>query len=121
MLFDHIRQHFILDEVFDVEEKIVLVLIQIVEANGTLEPMLDSWKSDGANGAVGITASRWQGLLVFIIIVVVLLLDRLLLGRLLPQERDKPCHQGFIVPEILLKLFFPIFEPLLLTCESEYI
>jgi hypothetical protein len=57
MLFDHVRrQHFIHDEVFDVEEQTVLVLIQIVEANETLEPMLDYGKSDGANGAVVVAA-----------------------------------------------------------------
>jgi hypothetical protein len=57
MLFDHVRrQHFIHDEVFDVEEQTVLVLIQIVEANRTLEPMLDYGKSDGANGAVVVAA-----------------------------------------------------------------
>jgi hypothetical protein len=68
------------------------VLIQIVEANGTLQPTHDFVKSDGA--------SRWLGLLVFLIIVL------LLLDRLLPQERDKPCLQGFVVPEILTSLIF---------------
>jgi hypothetical protein len=63
-----------------VEEQTVLVLIQIVDANGTLEPTLDSRKSDRADGAIIIAASR---LLVFLVIVV------LLLGRLLPHEKDK--------------------------------
>jgi hypothetical protein len=62
-----------------VEERTILVLIQIVEANGTLQPMHDSGKSDGV---VIIAASRWPGLLAFLLVVV------LLLGRLLPQERD---------------------------------
>jgi hypothetical protein len=58
MLFDYVRcQYFIYGEVFDVEEQTVLVLIQIVEINGTLEPMLDSGKSDGADGTVVIVAS----------------------------------------------------------------
>jgi hypothetical protein len=97
------------------------VLVQIVEAKGTLEPTLDSGKSDGADGAIIVAASRWPGLLVFLLIVVVLLLGHLLLGCLLPRERDNPCHQGFIVPKICLSMFFPILEPSLLTCESEYI
>jgi hypothetical protein len=46
----------------------------MVEANGTLEPTLDSGKSDGADGAIVIAASQWPGLLVFL---VVLLLFRL--------------------------------------------
>jgi hypothetical protein len=61
-----------------VEEQTILVLIQIVEANGTLQPMHDSGKSDGADRAIIVAASRWLGLLVFLI-VVVLLLGRLLL------------------------------------------
>jgi hypothetical protein len=40
-----------------VEEQIVLVLIQIVEANGTLESMKDSRKSYGADGGIIVTAS----------------------------------------------------------------
>jgi hypothetical protein len=60
------------------------VLVQIVEAKGTLEPTLDSGKSDGADGAIIVAASRWPGLLVFLLIVVVLLLGHLLLGCLLP-------------------------------------
>jgi hypothetical protein len=97
MLFDHIRQwHCIIDEVFDVEEQTVLVLIQIVDTNGTLEPMLDSGKSNRADGAVVAAASL---LLVSLIIIVLLLgclllscllLDCLLLGHLLPRERDNP-------------------------------
>jgi hypothetical protein len=58
MLFDHVgRRHFILDEVFDVEEQTILVLVQIVEANGTLDPMSDSRKSDGADRVIVIAAS----------------------------------------------------------------
>jgi hypothetical protein len=38
-----------------VEEQSVLVLVQIVETNGTLEPTLDSRKSDGADGVIIIT------------------------------------------------------------------
>jgi hypothetical protein len=64
-----------------VEEQTILVLIQIVEANGTLQPTHDSGKSDGADRVVVVTASRWQGLLVFLIVAT--LLDRLLLGHLL--------------------------------------
>jgi hypothetical protein len=51
----------------------------MVEANGTLEPTLDSGKSDGVDGAIIIAASRWLGLLVFLVIIV-LLLSHLLLG-----------------------------------------
>jgi hypothetical protein len=40
-----------------VEEQSVLVLVQIVETNGTLEPTLDSRKSDGADGVIIITTS----------------------------------------------------------------
>jgi hypothetical protein len=106
ILFNHVGcRHFIHDEVFDVEEQNVLVLIQIVEANGTLEPMLDSRKSDGADGTIVDAASRWLDLLVLLVIIV-LLLGHLLLGHLLPQERDKPCHEGFLVPEIRLNMFF---------------
>jgi hypothetical protein len=107
-----------------VEHQIVLVLVQIVEANGTFEPMLDSRKSDRADGAIIVPASRWPDLLVFLIIVVLLLgcphLGRLLLGHLLPQERDKPYHHDFVVPEIL-QVIFPILESSLLTCEYKYI
>jgi hypothetical protein len=79
-----------------VEEQTVLVLIQIVDTNGTLEPMLDSGKSNRADGAVVAAASL---LLVSLIIIVLLLgclllscllLDCLLLGHLLPRERDNP-------------------------------
>jgi hypothetical protein len=60
MLFDHVRhQKFIHYHVFDVEEQTVLVLIQMVEANGTLEQTLDSWKSDDADKAIIVAASRW--------------------------------------------------------------
>jgi hypothetical protein len=62
-----------------VEKQTVLLLVQIVDTNGTLEPTLDSRKSDRADGAIVVAASR---LLVFLIVVV------LLLGRLLPHERD---------------------------------
>jgi hypothetical protein len=31
--------------------------------------------------------------------------------HLLPQEMDKLCHQGFTVPEILMNLFFQLFNP----------
>jgi hypothetical protein len=82
-------------EAFDVEEQTIVVLIQIVEATRTLQPMHDSGKFDGADRVVVVAASRWQGLLVFLVIIV--LLGRLLLGCLLSQERDKPCIQGFIV------------------------
>jgi hypothetical protein len=58
MMFNHVgRLHCILDEAFDVEEQIILVLIQIIEANEILQSMHDSGKSDGANGAVIIAAS----------------------------------------------------------------
>jgi hypothetical protein len=83
-----------------VEEQTILVLIQIVEANGTLQPMHDSRKSNEDDGAVVIAASRWPGLLVFFIVIL------LLLGHLCPQERDKLCLQGFIVPEMLMSLVF---------------
>jgi hypothetical protein len=96
MLFDHV-------EAFEVEEQTILLLVQIVEANGTLQPTHDSGKSDGADGAIIIAASRWLGLLV---IVLLLLLGHLLLSRLRPQERDKPCLQGFVVPKILMSLVF---------------
>jgi hypothetical protein len=56
-----------------VEEQTILVLIQIVEANGTLQPMHDSRKSNEDDGAVVIAASRWPGLLVFFVIIVLLL------------------------------------------------
>jgi hypothetical protein len=49
MLFDHVgRWHCILDEAFNAQEQTILVLVQIVEANGTLQPTHDSGKSDGA-------------------------------------------------------------------------
>jgi hypothetical protein len=64
-----------------VQEQTIIVLVQIVEANGTLQAALDSGKSYGADGVVIVVASHWQGLLVFLLIVI--LLDRLLLGRLL--------------------------------------
>jgi hypothetical protein len=59
-----------------VEEKTILVLVQIVEANGTLQPTHDSGKSDGADEVFIVAASRWQDLLFFLLVVV-------LLGRLL--------------------------------------
>jgi hypothetical protein len=62
-----------------VEEQTILVLVQIVEANGTLQPTHDSRKSDGTDGAIVVAASLWQGLLVFL--VVVLLLGHLLLRK----------------------------------------
>jgi hypothetical protein len=121
---------------FNVEEQTILVLVQIVEANGTLEATLESGKSDRADGAIivatsqwlgiliflliVVAASRWPNLLVFLIIIVVLLLDRLLLchlllghlllGRLLPQERDKPCHHDFSMPKIF-HIFFGFLIP----------
>jgi hypothetical protein len=55
----------------------------MVEANGTLEPMLDSVKS---NGVIVVSASRWPGLAFLLLVVLFLgrlLLSRLLLGRLL--------------------------------------
>jgi hypothetical protein len=53
MLFDHVRQsHFLHNEAVDVEEHTVLVLIHFPDRNGTLEPMLDIGKSDGALIAV---------------------------------------------------------------------
>jgi hypothetical protein len=72
------------------EEQTILMLIQIVEANGTLEPMLDSRKSDGADRVIVVAASRWLGLVVFLVVLILahLLLVCLLLGHLLPQERD---------------------------------
>jgi hypothetical protein len=76
--------HFIIDEAFNVEEQTILMVVQIVEANRTLQPMHDSGKSDAADGAVVVTASWRQGLLVFLVVIV-------LLVRLLPQEMDKPC------------------------------
>jgi hypothetical protein len=98
MLFDHVgHQKFIHHHVFDVEEKTVFVLIQMVQANGTLEPMLDSWKSDGPDGTVIVAASRCPPGLIFILLNVVFLgclLHSCLLGRLL-----------------LSRLFFPLFNP----------
>jgi hypothetical protein len=64
-----------------VEEKTILMLVQIVEANGTLQPTLGFGKSVGVDGAVIVAASRWQGLLVFLLLLI--LLGRLLLGCLL--------------------------------------
>jgi hypothetical protein len=111
MLFDHIRwRHCILAEAFNVEEQTILVLVQIVEANGTVQPTHDTGKSDGADRAIVVFASRWLGLLVFLVIVV-LLLGRLLLSRLLPQKRDKPCIQGFVVPKIHTSLILQLFNP----------
>jgi hypothetical protein len=65
----------------------------MVEANGTLEPMLDSRKSDGS---VVIAASRWPGLV--FLLVVILFLGRLLLHRLLGRL-------------LLGHLFFQLFNP----------
>jgi hypothetical protein len=95
-----------------VEEQTILVLVQIVEANGTLQPMLDSGKSDGADGAVIVAASQWQGLLVFLLLVILLgrlllsclLLGHLLLGCLLPPKSVKPSIQGFVAAEIHINL-----------------
>jgi hypothetical protein len=54
MLFDHIAGggggHFILDEAFDVEKQTIPALIEIVEANGTLQQTNDSRKSMGLTG-----------------------------------------------------------------------
>jgi hypothetical protein len=70
VLFDHVGwPHFLRDEIVDMEEHTIHVLIHIHEVNGTLEPTLESRKSDGT---VVITASLWPGLLVFFIIVVFL-------------------------------------------------
>jgi hypothetical protein len=70
MLFDHVGwPHFLRDEIVDMEEHTIHVLIDIPEVNGTLEPTLESRKSDGT---VVIMASLWPGLLVFFIIVVFL-------------------------------------------------
>jgi hypothetical protein len=88
-----------------VEDQPILVLVQIVEANGTLQPTLDPGKSDGADRAVVVTTSRWQGLLVF-------LLGCLLLGRLLPPESEKPSIQGFIVAKIPINLVLQLYNPL---------
>jgi hypothetical protein len=108
MLFNHIEwRHFILDEVFDVEEQNILVLVQIVDANGTLETMLVSRKSDGAGRAIIVVASRWPGLLVFLLLVI--LLVRLLLDHLLLAA-------SFLKKGISLAIMAS-----LLTCESEYI
>jgi hypothetical protein len=85
------------------------VLIQIVEANGTLQPMLDSGKSDRANRAIIIAASQWQGLLVFLLIV---LLGRLLLGCIFPSESVKPSIQGFVAAKIPINLVLQLFNPL---------
>jgi hypothetical protein len=90
MLFDHVvRPHFLHDEVVDVEEHIVLVLIHTTKANGTLEPTLDSRKSDAVYGTIVIVASRWLGLLVFLVVIIFLRRDwfnlSLLLICFLPQ------------------------------------
>jgi hypothetical protein len=70
MLFDHVgHRQFIHDEIFDVEEQAVFVLIQMVEPNGIFEPTLDSGKSDGSDGAIVVSASRWPSLQVFLIVV----------------------------------------------------
>jgi hypothetical protein len=90
-----------------VEEQTILVLIQIVEANGTLQPTHNSGKFDLADGAIVVTASQWLGLLVFLLII-----GHLLLGCLLPLERDKPCIQGFVVAEIPMSLVLQLFNPL---------
>jgi Zn-dependent protease len=103
-----------------VEEQTILVLIQIVEANGTIQPTLDSRKSDGVDGIVVIAASRWQGLLVFLLLVILLgclLLGCLLLGRfplgcLLPLESVKPSIQGFVAAKIHINLVLQLFNPL---------
>jgi hypothetical protein len=59
MLFDHVGgRNFILDEAFHVEAQTILVLVQIVETNGTFQPMHDSRKSDGDDRVVVIAASR---------------------------------------------------------------
>jgi hypothetical protein len=58
MLFDHVGQyHFQRDELLHVEEHAILVLVHITEANGTLEPILDSRKFDEVDGAVVIADS----------------------------------------------------------------
>jgi hypothetical protein len=46
--------------------------------------------------------ARPTGLLIIVV---------LLLGRLLPQERDKACIQGFIVHEIPTNLVLQLFNP----------
>jgi hypothetical protein len=86
----------------------------MVEANGTLEPTLDSRKSDGA---VVITASRWPGLVFFL--VVVLFLDHLLLsyllGHLLLSRLLLDCLSGRLLGHLgrvlLGCLFFQLFNP----------
>jgi hypothetical protein len=80
----------------------------MVEANGTLEPTLDSVKS---NGAVVVTASRWPGL-VFLLIII-LFLGRLLLGRLPP---DCLLHSRLLLSCLLGRLLhdrlsFQLFNP----------
>jgi hypothetical protein len=126
MLFDQVGGlHFILDEAFDVEEQTILVLVQIVEANGTLQPTLDSGKSDGADGAVIIAPFWWQGMLVFQLIIVLLgrlllgcllldclLLSSILLSCLLPSESVKPSFQGFVAAEININLVLQLSNPL---------
>jgi hypothetical protein len=101
-----------------VEEQTILVLIQVVELNGTLQPTHDSRKSDGADGAIIAAASQCQGLLVLLVIVLLLgrlllsclLLCRLILGSLLPQKMDKPCIEGFIVCGIPMSLVSQFFN-----------
>jgi hypothetical protein len=88
----------------------------MVEANGTLEPMLDSVKS---NGVIIVSASRWPGLAFLLLVVLFLgrlllsrlllgrlLLNRLLLGRLLPGR--PPTSQLPPWPPPSRPLIFPI-------------
>jgi hypothetical protein len=63
----------------------------MVEANGTLEPMLDSGKSEGA---VIVTASRWLGPV--ILLIVLLFLGSLLLSRLLLCHLQKPHYTQIV-------------------------
>jgi hypothetical protein len=60
------------------EEQTVLVLVQIVEANGTVQPTHDIGKSDVPDRGIVIGASRWPGLV--FLVVVILLVGRLLLS-----------------------------------------
>jgi hypothetical protein len=92
-----------------VEEQTILVLVQIVEANGTLQPTHDSGKSDGADRVIVVTASRWQDLLVFLLVI--LLLNRLLLGCLLHLESVKPSIQGFVVSGMPINMVLQFFNP----------
>jgi hypothetical protein len=98
-----------------VEEQTILVLVQIIEANGTLQPTHDSRKSDRVDGDIVIAVSRWQDLLDFLLLVVLLghlLLRCLLLGYLLPLESVKPSIQGFIVSRIPINFVLQFFNPL---------